>query len=502
MFKHSFCKKYFLSFVSVLFLSGSISLGVSPHPSAQTVERPHVKSTIIKLLPSDHLSGELEVLTPEGTGPFPVAFVREAGSGSFGFTKPGFLHVSLLSGYFLSRHYAVVRFHMTRRGGQIFVGSPQACDFAGTSRADTAEENSLAIRTLADQSSLDMRHIVLAGAGHGGWETLASNQEKIPEVQGILVLGPTFKTDICPAGTDKAFVNGAEQFGKANSLPTFWVEGRANNPVSETVWRAMVGMYSHKNDHLSLVDLSTTPSGYYTFLGYGQAFPYWSVKADEFLKHLSLPSGLKDAAYVEPIIKENEAESLAKIDDIQALPDQSDKAIQAYKEFLKKPFPRAFAIGENGTATAWSERDPARHALETCSTHSKSCHLYAYNDRVLWKSRLPADTQVYHVRVDPKGDISLFLTSLKPDCSVDFLPKIRVVKQPLHGTLTVWPDIIGTPHYTAPSPLARCNKATHGSSAQYRPAAGYKGKDTMLIEREVGVKNPHYQSIILNIDVL
>lgn len=502
MFEKLFCKKYFLSVVSGLFLFGAVISAFSPHLLAQSAERPRVKSAIIKLLPSNHLSGLLEVLIPEGKGPFPVAFVREAGSGSFGFTKPGFLHVSLLSGYFLSRHYAVVRFHMTRLGGQIFVGSPQACDFAGTSRADTAEENSLAIRTLANQSSLDMRHIVLAGAGHGGWETLASNQEKIPEVQAILLLGPTFITDICPAGTDKAFVNGAEQFGQANSLPTLWVEGSANNHVSETVWRAMVEAYSHKSDHLSLVDLSNTPAGHYAFLGYGQAFPYWSVKADEFLKGLSLSSGVKDAVYLAPIVKKDDTKSFAKIDDILALPDQSDKAVQAYKEFLKKPFPRAFVIGENGTVTVWNENDPARRALESCSTHIKECQLYAYNDKVLWKKPEDKNTKVYNYQVEPKGSVEFFFTAMQPDCSVSFVPKVRIVKKPEHGTLTLFPDIIKARHPAPFSPESHCIKPVHGSGALYKPRAGYRGKDTMMMEKQMGTGNNHYQSIILNIDAL
>jgi len=83
----------------------------------------------------------------------------------------------------------------------------------------------------------------------------------------------------------------------------------------------------------------------------------------------------------------------APLEKADAVPFLKEKGREAYKEFLSKPTPRAFAIAPNG---AWAssfrrissrrERDVVENAIERCNRRGKGeCKLYALDNRVVWK---------------------------------------------------------------------------------------------------------------------
>jgi hypothetical protein len=80
-----------------------------------------------------------------------------------------------------------------------------------------------------------------------------------------------------------------------------------------------------------------------------------------------------------------EPSGFADFRDVSAVP--SPRARAAYQEWLGKPFPRAFAISEDGRWYAsWSRPETAPRALKLCEERTgKSCRLYAYDDVVVWR---------------------------------------------------------------------------------------------------------------------
>jgi len=85
----------------------------------------------------------------------------------------------------------------------------------------------------------------------------------------------------------------------------------------------------------------------------------------------------------------------APLEKADAVPFLKEKGREAYKEFLSKPTPRAFAIAPNG-AWATSSRtvpgsrqqlDVVGYAMESCNRRGNGeCKLYALDERVVWRS--------------------------------------------------------------------------------------------------------------------
>jgi hypothetical protein len=90
----------------------------------------------------------------------------------------------------------------------------------------------------------------------------------------------------------------------------------------------------------------------------------------------------------------------APLADVEAVPHVRDNGRDAYRNFLARPKPRAFAIAENG---AWGAAAPAegtyaatrffdsvKRAMERCEIRGAgTCRLYAVDDRVVWDPAHP-----------------------------------------------------------------------------------------------------------------
>jgi hypothetical protein len=86
----------------------------------------------------------------------------------------------------------------------------------------------------------------------------------------------------------------------------------------------------------------------------------------------------------------------APVDDIDAVPYLSSQGREAYREWLTKKMPRAFAVAVDGSfGRGWgystiAERpelsaDPTQRAMQVCEAKTRSpCRLYAVNGAVVW----------------------------------------------------------------------------------------------------------------------
>ncbi|MBS1154525.1 MAG: hypothetical protein H6R07_449 [Proteobacteria bacterium] len=61
---------------------------------------------------------------------------------------------------------------------------------------------------------------------------------------------------------------------------------------------------------------------------------------------------------------------------------------QSYTNYLEKPAPKAFVIGDKSGAFTEFGPDSIRQAFERCFRTNWSCWLYAVDDRVLWTTRI------------------------------------------------------------------------------------------------------------------
>jgi hypothetical protein len=79
----------------------------------------------------------------------------------------------------------------------------------------------------------------------------------------------------------------------------------------------------------------------------------------------------------------------ASLVDVDKLPNLKPSGREAYRVFLGRPAPRAFALASSGD-WAWASEgdDPLRRALATCARKAgEQCRLYAVNDDVVWSEQ-------------------------------------------------------------------------------------------------------------------
>lgn len=75
----------------------------------------------------------------------------------------------------------------------------------------------------------------------------------------------------------------------------------------------------------------------------------------------------------------------ARLDDVDAVPRLSEGLQDGYRQFLKCPLPRAFAIAPTGAAAIMSGGDDiAARTLEACDKDFGNCRLYAVDNDVVW----------------------------------------------------------------------------------------------------------------------
>jgi hypothetical protein len=79
------------------------------------------------------------------------------------------------------------------------------------------------------------------------------------------------------------------------------------------------------------------------------------------------------------------ASGFANAADINAVP--SEAARMAYADWLQKPIPRAFVLSDDGRPF-WSSDSSAsvQRAMDNCNQKAGGCHLYAYDDVVVWNA--------------------------------------------------------------------------------------------------------------------
>jgi hypothetical protein len=83
----------------------------------------------------------------------------------------------------------------------------------------------------------------------------------------------------------------------------------------------------------------------------------------------------------------------AALNDVDAIPYISPKGRDAYRDWLKLSYPRAFVISPSGRFYwAWGStknpedpKDPTERALANCTKVASDCRAYAIDDRVVWK---------------------------------------------------------------------------------------------------------------------
>jgi len=328
---------------------------------------------------------ETTVFRPDGPGPFPLVVINHGKQEGDPRYQNRFRPLSAAR-FFLARGYAVLapmRGGFSKSTGQ-YIGA--GCNIESNGRVQ-AEDIKVVLDWAGTQPWADRTRVLVVGQSHGGWTTLALGTFNEPGVLGIVNFAGGLRQNQCP-GWEAGLARAAAAYGQKTRIPSLWFYGDNDSFFSPSTWGPMFERYRAGNPQAELVAFGSFGKDAHGLFGSRAGERIWQPRMVEFMTQLGLPTqvvqprfGSSTAARALP-----PESGHARIDDIDAVPCQSERCRDGYRTFLEKTAPRAFA--SNGRSWGWASggTDPAERAMQTCSKNASgaACRLYAVDDRVVW----------------------------------------------------------------------------------------------------------------------
>jgi dienelactone hydrolase len=322
------------------------------------------------------------VFRPNGTGPFPLILINHGKDPG----RPGlqardrFYHMATA---FVKRGYAVL---VPMRQG--FAGSTgsyidHGCDMRanGYTQADDVRATLDFARTLP---WIDSTHIVVAGQSYGGLATMALGTEALPGVRGLINFAGGLRDDSNGCDWRSALETAFADYGAHNKIPSLWMYGENDSLFGPDLAGRLHAAFESAGGKATLVEYPAFKRDAHGMLASRDGEKVWMLDTERFLKQVGMPT---DVLYDFAQPPAPQKTDFAVLDDIAAVPFLSDAGRKAYRDYLTKLTPRAFALSPGGQ-WCWAEEgeDPDARALATCSSKSEQpCSLYSVDDNVVWR---------------------------------------------------------------------------------------------------------------------
>jgi len=324
---------------------------------------------------------QVTVLTPPGTGPFPLVVANHGATDASSESRGTRYRRTFFAYYFLSRGYAVALPMMrgfAESGGEIVL---HGCDVARVAR-DNAKDIRAVIGFMATQPDIDSSRVVVIGQSFGGWNTLALGADPPPNVVGLINFVGGMRTSGC-IDTNPGLIAGASEFGRRTHVPSIWFYGDNDSLFPSPLWRSMYDHYVANGAKAELVALGRFNTDSHVMSKFPESLPIWTPHFDEFLAGIGMPNRLAHPEFLpKPWPKPT---GFAAIDDVNAVPYLNDAGRTAYRLYLSKPIPKAFLIAPAGSVRDRTGGfDPVQEGLAVCRQDQTICRVYAVDDQVVW----------------------------------------------------------------------------------------------------------------------
>lgn len=369
----------------------SAVLGVGFIAAASAAQAQSLDTTLneqVVMVPAYTSGGDIELETtifrPPGKGPFPLVIMnhgKERGKPAEQ-KRDRFLS---LSREFVKRGYAVVvpmREGFSKSGGSYVEVN---CDMSrnGQIQADSLQGT---VEYFSRQSWVDKNRIIVAGQSYGGLATMAFGTRDIPGVKGLINFAGGLKYHGGTCQWENSLEQAFAQFGAKSHLPSLWFYGENDSHFAHPLANRLHQAYTANGGLAKLVAFGSFKRDAHGLVGSRDGVPIWWPETEAFLRQIGMPTEVT-VALAEPA--RPVPSEYAALDNVDAVPFIRQNGREAYRNFLTKSSPRAFAVGSNG-AWSWAEEgdDPAARALESCKRDSgQTCQLYAVDDYVVWSSQ-------------------------------------------------------------------------------------------------------------------
>jgi hypothetical protein len=212
-------------------------------------------------------------------------------------------------------------------------------------------------------------------------------------VRGLINFAGGLRADSRDCQWQAALVTAFANYGaRAGAVPSLWFYGQNDSYFGPDIAGKMHQAYIKSGGNARLVAYGAFKGDAHGMVGSWDGVKVWWPETEKFLRQIGMPTQETVALADEtPIAKSD----FAAIDNVDAIPYLKEKGREAYRTFLTKSLPRAFALSSNGS-WSWAEDgdDPTERVLAYCQSASKqACKLYAVNDYVVWTgdSLLPSE---------------------------------------------------------------------------------------------------------------
>ncbi|WP_229495751.1 alpha/beta hydrolase family protein [Massilia polaris] len=327
------------------------------------------------------------VFRPNGDGPFPLLIInhgKEPGDPR-GQARDRFIFMATA---FVKRGYAVMV--PMRRGFSNSIGAyvDHGCDMRANGYGQAHDIKST-IAYARKQKWIDDHRIVVAGQSYGGLATVAMGTEVIEGVRGLINIAGGLRDDGAGCDWRAELVNAFANYGANNKIASLWMYGFNDSLFGPNLAARMHDAFVRSGGQARLIAFGPFKRDAHGMIASRDGEKVWWPDTERFLQQIGMPTEEVFSIADAPAVPKTD---YATVDDIDAVPYLGEAGRAAYREYLSKMTPRAFAVSSNG-AWCWAEEGeaPEKRALATCAKSSgQDCKLYSVDDYVVWQGpRMP-----------------------------------------------------------------------------------------------------------------
>ena len=360
--------------------SGEVSIAAAPGATA-TLDYRMNEHVVQVPAGSDDVTLETTVFQPNGAGPFPLIVINHGKDRGRPNLQPRdrFYHMASV---FVKRGYAVMvpmRQGFSKSGGRY---RDRGCDMTANGYTQ-AEDIRATLDYARQQPWIDGGRMIVAGQSYGGLAAIALGTEALPGVRGLINFAGGLRDDSDRCAWRSQLVSAFAEYGVRAKVPSLWMYGQNDSLFGPELAGRMHAAYVEAGGRGRLVEFPAFKRDAHGMLASRDGEKVWLPDAERFLREIGMPT---EVVVDVPAPPSPTRTDFAQVDDIDAVPFLSEHGRRAYREYLTKMTPRAFAVSSTGGWT-WAEEgeDPDGRALATCSAKSKApCRLYSVDDYVVW----------------------------------------------------------------------------------------------------------------------
>jgi dienelactone hydrolase len=351
-----------------------------------------LNETVLSIPAGKNQSATLQttVYRPNGAGPFPLLIInhgKEAGAPSAQ-ARDRFI---IMATAFVKRGYAVMVPMRQGYAGSTGTYADHGCNMTANGHSQAADVLDV-LAFAREQTWIDDAHIVIAGQSYGGLATIALGTRRLAGVRGLINFAGGLRDDSAHCDWRAELVRAFGTYGARNQIASLWLYGYNDSLFGPALVARMHDAFVHAGGRARLFAFGDFKRDAHGLLASRDGEKIWGPETDRFLRDVGMPTALSHAVSAAPALPKS---NFARIDDIAAVPYLSENGRAAYRAYLAKMTPRAFAVSPSG-AWSWAEEgeDPDARALAACANKSKQhCQLYSVDDYVVWPATLTASAK-------------------------------------------------------------------------------------------------------------